>query len=41
MASTKIPQVSHSRFDMALDNAEDFFLGSPKKREQHQYDEQT
>ena len=39
MGSTKIPVASsNDNFGMALDENEDFFLGSPKKREQHQYD---
>lgn len=37
MGSTKIP----TGYNMACDYSEDFFLGSPKKREQHQYETNT
>jgi hypothetical protein len=37
MTSTKIPQVAE-RFDMDFGENEEFFLGSPKKRDPHQYE---
>ena len=42
MGSTKIPVANaNNHFDMVYDENEDFFLGSPKKRDQHQYDIHT